>query len=171
MSVSGIHLSMSAPSTVHLHHWLCCLTHKEFGELLEGRDWLLPLLNDQCVAFSTSLYHQNLAPGLAQTQCYIVGGGGWEDCWVNEWNDGMDEWMLHFIIVLLHQQKMIINLPCALRCWFEQVNLLMLWDLKWVAWPHRSFLSLNFLVLQLIERNQSPTDWQFWQLLFSRCQV
>lgn len=39
-------------------------------------------------------------------------------------------------------------------------------EVSWMV----SFLSLNFLVQQVIERNQSPTDWQFWQLLFSGCQ-
>lgn len=43
-------------------------------------------------------------------------------------------------------------------------------DLKWIGWPHRSFLSPNFLVQQVIERNQSLPDWRFWQLLFSGCQ-
>lgn len=52
-------------------------------------------------------------------------------------------------------------------------NLLKQRDMNQVEWPHRSFLSLNFLVQQVIEKNQSPTDWQFWQLLFSgrQCRI
>lgn len=65
-------------------------------------------------------------------------------------------------------QHQIINFYFSLRCWFYQVNLLKQKDLKLVRCP--LFLSLNFLVQQVVERNQSPADWQFWQLLFSGCQ-
>lgn len=77
---------------------------------------------------------------------------------------------MFFLVFSMTSTQIMINLYFALRGWIWQVTLLMQRDMEWVGWPHRSFLSLNFLVQQIIERNQSPPDWQFWQLLLSGCQ-